>query len=95
MTATAADLGYRFLVWRNPAALEHGLAAPPDLLIVDLDHPAARDAVRKAASATRVVAIGRAVDDMAEAAVMALGAEVVVESDRILDRLGGLLPRRA
>ena len=85
--------GYRPLIWRNPAALDDGLAAGPYLVIVDLDYGEASSAIRLAADTARVVAIGRGVMGFTEAAMMALGAEEVVDSDRILDRLGALLPR--
>ena len=87
--------GYRQLIWRNPAALDTGLAAGPGVVIVDLGHPSAQPTIRKAAETARVVAIGTGVDDFTVAAMMALGAEEVIESDRILDRLGTLLPRLA
>lgn len=87
------SMGYRPLLWRNPAALEAGLAGMPRLVIVDLDHREADSAIRQSVDTARVVAIGKGIDDFAEAATMALGAEEVVDSDRILDRLGALLPR--
>ncbi len=85
--------GYRPLLWRNPAALEAGLAGMPRLVIVDLNHPGADAAIRRSADTARVVAIGKGIDDFVEAATLAIGAEEVVDSDRILDRLGALLPR--
>ena len=85
--------GYRPLLWRNPAALEAGLVGLPRLVIVDLDHPGADAAIRRSADTVRVVAIGMGIDDFVEAATLAIGAEEVVDSDRILDRLGALLPR--
>lgn len=87
------SMGYRPLLWRNPAALEAGLAGLPRLVIVDLDHPGADSAIRQSADTARVVAIGKGINDFTEAATMAIGAEEVVDSDRILDRLGALLPR--
>lgn len=87
------SMGYRALLWRNPAALEAGLAGMPRLVIVDLAHAGADPAIRRSADTARVVAIGKGIDDFVEAATLAIGAEEVVDSDRILDRLGALLPR--
>ena len=87
------SMGYRPLLWRNPAALDAGLAGLPRLVVVELDHPGADSAIRQFADKARVVAIGKEVNDFVEAATMALGAEEVVDSGRILDRLGALLPR--
>jgi hypothetical protein len=86
--------GYRALVWRNPAALGDGLDERPVLTIVALGHPAAHDAIRAVAQAgLQVVAVSGRVEDFTTAGIMALGATDVVESNRILDRLDGLLPR--
>ena len=94
ISAALAELGYQMLVWRNPAALDAGLAQPPSLVLVDLSHPSAHDAIRSSAAAgARAVAVGDRVDDLATAAVMALGAETALDLDRLLDRLPGLLPR--
>jgi hypothetical protein len=90
----AAALGYENLVWRNPAALEGGIESRPTLVLVDLSHPAAHDAIRTiSAAAIRVVAVGDSIDDLVIPGVMALGAEEVVALDRIVERLPGLLPR--
>ena len=88
-------LGYRPLVWRNPAALEEQLAAAaPRLVLVDLGHPSAEDAVRRlAAAGIRIIGCGTAVTDFTQAAIMALGAEEVVELDRIVQRPDAVLPR--
>lgn len=94
LAEAVADLGYELLVWRNPAALEDGLEKRPELVLVDVSHPNAHDAIRRAVSAgRRVVAVGNAVDDFAAAAVMALGAEGALELDGLVERLPGLLPR--
>lgn len=91
-----AERGLAMLVWRNPGALERGLEERPVVVVVDLDHPAANDAIRRTAAAgLTVIAFGTAIDDFASAATMALGAREVVESKRLLDRLPGLLPRPA
>ena len=88
------DLGYRPLLWRNPAALEEGLTTRPVLALVDLRHPTANDAIsRLRAGEVRVLALGDEVTDFAQAAMMALGAEEVVESDRIVELLDSRLPR--
>ena len=87
-------LGYNTVIWRNPASLEEGLTAHPVLAFVGLNHPTAEDAVRRlAAAGIRVIALGDSVTDLTEAAMMALGAEGAVESDRVIHRLDGLLPR--
>lgn len=89
-----ADLerrGYRCLVWRNPAAL--ATTERPVLVLVDLRHPTAHDAIRSLnADGTRVVAVSDRVDDFVMAGVMALGAEEVVELRHITGRLDRLLP---
>jgi hypothetical protein len=88
------NLGYRPLVWRNPAALDDGLGAMPVLVLVDLRHPTAEGAVRRlVAEGIRVIAIGEGVTDFTQAALMALGAEEAVELDRVVDLLGGRLPQ--
>jgi hypothetical protein len=94
IAAAVAGLGYQTLVWRNPAALEAGLKTRPSLVLVDLGHPTAHDAIRSIATAlVRVIAVGGMVDDFATAGVMALGAETAVQLDRVVERLPGLLPR--
>lgn len=98
LRGTLADrlrsLGYRPLIWRNPAALEDDLGANPLLTLVDLGHPTAEEALRRlVAEGSRVIAFGDGVTDFTQAAVMALGAEEVIESDRILELLDGSLPR--
>ncbi len=89
-----AGRGYRPLIWRNPAALAEGVAARPELVIVDLDHPRADEAIQSLVAASiRVIAVGAGVDDFSTTAMMALGAEDVVELDRLVDRVSRLLPR--
>ena len=88
------DLGYRPLLWRNPASLEEGLTTKPVLALVDLRHPTANDAIsRLKAGEVRVLAFGDDMTDFAQAATMALGAEEVMELDRVVDLLGSRLPR--
>ncbi len=88
--------GYRGLIWRNPAALAVAAEDRPQLVIVDLRHPTAHDAVRSlVASGIRVVAVADRVDDFAMAGVIALGAEEALELRRVVGRLDGLLPRLA
>lgn len=86
--------GYASLVWRNPGALADGISRKPTLVLVDLGHPNAEDAVRRLVEARiRVVAVGDRVDDFVTAGLMALGADDVVELDRVVHRLDDLLPR--
>lgn len=88
------SLGYQTSTWRNPAALEEGLAAIPALALVDLRHPTAEGALRRlVAEGIRVIAIGEGVTDFTQAATMALGAEEVIELDRVVDLLDSRLPR--
>jgi hypothetical protein len=94
VSSAVAERRYSVLLWRNPAALEEGIGKAPELVLVHLRHPSAHEAIRRlAASDIRVIAIGERVDDFMTAGVMALGAEDVVESDRIVDRLDDFLPR--
>lgn len=94
VVASLRERGYGALLWRNPAALAEGIGKRPKLVLVDLRHPDARDAVRRLVAAkVRVVAAGEGVDDFASAAVMALGAEEVVELDGLVERFDDLLPR--
>jgi hypothetical protein len=70
------------------------LGATPVLALVDLSHATAEDAIRRLAGAgIRVLAFGDGVTDFTQAAMMALGAEEVIESDRIVDLLQRRLPR--
>ena len=88
------SLGYQTSIWRNPAALEDGLAAIPALALVDLRHPTAEGALcRLVAEGIRVIACGEGVTDFMQAATMALGAEEVIELDRVVDLLPRRLPR--
>jgi len=92
--SAVADRGYLPLIWRNPAALADGIAGRPELVIVDLDHPRANEAIQSLAAASiRVIAVGASVDDFSTTAMMALGAEDVVELDRLVDSISRLLPR--
>ena len=86
--------GYGALVWRNPAALETAGALGPIMVIVDLRHPKAHEAIRRLArSGTRTVATAGYVDDLMIPGLLALGAEEVTELGGLVDRLDRLLPR--
>jgi hypothetical protein len=94
ISASLAGLGYEPLVWRNPAALASGVGRSPTLVLVDLAHPGAHEAIRVLVAAdVRVVAVGAHVDDLVAPGIMALGAQEVIQLDRLLDRLPDLLPR--
>lgn len=94
IAAAIGPLGYETLAWRNPAALDAGLPTRPALVLVDLDHPNAHDAIRAVADGgLRAIAVGEHVNDFATAAVMTLGAETAIDLDRLVERLPGLLPR--
>jgi hypothetical protein len=93
VAAAAQDRGYGTLVWRNPAALADEIGKKPTVVLVDLGHPSAHDAVRQlVAAGIRVVVVGDRIDDFATAGVLALGAEAAVDLDRLLDRIPSLLP---
>lgn len=88
--------GYRMLLWRNPAALAHATVDPPQLVLVDLQHPKAHDAIRAMkAAGIRVVAVTAQIDDLVMPGIMALGAEEVLELRRLASGLDRLLPRLA
>lgn len=92
--AAARAAGFELLVWRNPAAVAAGLErGAPDLAFVDLEHPAARDAIRRlAARGVRTIAFGPHVDEHALAAAGALGAHEVLPRSRFFKRLPDLFP---
>lgn len=93
VTSAVQDRGYASLVWRNPAALADGIGKKPTVVLVDLGHPSAHDAVRQLVAARiRVVAVGDRIDDFTTAGVLALGVEAAVDLDRLLDRIPSLLP---
>ena len=88
-----AERGYRALLWRNPAAVTND-AESPELAIIEAGHPAAHQALRDLeARGIRCIVVGRQVNDLAMPGFMALGAEEVIESRRLLTRLDDLLPR--
>ncbi len=95
--AVVLAAGYPLLVWRNPGALDAGMAGgKPVMVIVDLDHPTADAALRVLKeAAVPVVAVGRGIDDLAIARTRTLGAGEVLGRDRLPDRLGALLPHLA
>jgi len=88
--------GLGITLWRNPAAIERGLAAgPPILTAVDLDHPLASEAITSVADkGGRVVAFGSGVDDLQQTAMVALGAEAVVERDQLESAVRRMLPTK-
>ena len=86
--------GYSCPIWRNPAALAEGVSSGPILVFVDIRHPQAHAAIRIiAGEGIRTVVTGDYVDDLMTPGLMALGAEAVVNVDRVLSSLDGLLPR--
>lgn len=94
IVAAVAACGYQSVVWRNPAALEQVATLRPVLVLVDVRHAHAHDAVRiSAQEGARVVASGPDVNDLNAPGLMALGAEEVVDSAQLVARIGGLLPR--
>jgi hypothetical protein len=94
--SAVGSCGYRLVVWRNPAALERAGTVQPVLVLVDLRHPHAHDAIRTlVAKGIRVVATGPDVNDLTTPGLLALGAEETVNSVSIAARLGHLLPRLA
>ena len=88
--------GLGLVLWRNPGAIEHGLASvTPVVAFVDLAHGAADEVIRTLAAAdVRTVGFGAGVDDFAMARYGSLGADEVVERSQLFDRLGDYLPRR-
>jgi hypothetical protein len=91
----AAGLGFE--VWRNPGAVSAGLdRGSPAVVLVDLTHPAADDAIRSAAArGVKVVAFGPHVDDVAMARARSLGAADAIARSRFFRALPDLLPRLA
>jgi len=89
--------GLALEVWRNPAALEAGLAGPlPVVVLVDLTHPSADTAIREAAGAgIRTYAFGPHVDDIALGRARSLGATDAVARSRFFRTLPDLLPKLA
>ncbi len=89
--------GYELAVWRNPAALAAGLSGDlPAMALVDLQHPAADDAIRTlTARGVPTLAFGPHVDDFALSRAVALGAADALPRSRFFRRLPELLPERA
>ncbi len=86
--------GYRVLLWRNPAALEQATVERPVLVLVDLRHRNAHDAIRTlGGEGMRVVATSGYVDDLMRPGLLALGASEVMVLDDVVARLDSLLPR--
>ncbi len=92
---TAAAAGLSTVVWRNPGAVEQGLAtSDPIVAFLDLEHAAADDIVRMLAGAgVRTIAYGPHVDDIAMARARSLGARDVVPRSRLFRKLVDWLPR--
>lgn len=85
--------GYEFVAWRNPAAIEAGLeGTPPAVVLVDLTHAAALDAIRMCtAVGVRTIAFGPHVDDIGLARARSLGAADAVPRSRFFAKLGDYL----
>lgn len=92
---TAAAAGLSTAVWRNPGAVEQGLAtSDPIVALLDLEHGAADDIIRMLAGAgVRTIAYGPHVDDIAMARARSLGASDVVPRSRFFTKLVEWLPR--
>jgi hypothetical protein len=93
VAAASEAAGIELAVWRNPAAVEEGLAGPPPrIALVDLTHPAALDLIARIAGAgVPVVAYGPHVDAAALEAATAAGAGEALPRSRFFARLPRLL----
>jgi hypothetical protein len=89
--------GIELVWWRNPGAIERGLAGvTPIVGLVDIAHRAADEAIRTlSAAGVRTVGFGEGVDDFALARHGVLGADEVIERSRLIDRIGDYLPKQA
>lgn len=85
--------GYGFVAWRNPAAIEAGLeGTPPAVVLVDLTHASALDAIRTCTGeGVRTIAFGPHVDDVGLARARSLGAVDAVPRSRFFAKLGEYL----
>jgi hypothetical protein len=92
-----SSVGLHLDVWRNPGAIEAGLGdVLPVLVLVDLTHPAADEAIASASAAgVRTVAFGPHVDDVALVRAKSLGASDALARSRFFRRLPEMLPRQA
>lgn len=92
--SAAADAGHVLHIWRNPGAVESGLAGgAPAVVFLDLTHPSSAAILRTLAGAgVRVVAFGPHVDDHALAAARAAGAAEVLPRSKFFRRLPDLFP---
>lgn len=92
--SAAADAGHVLHVWRNPGAVESGLArGAPAVVFLDLTHPLSSEILRTlAAAGVRVVAFGPHVDDHSLAAARAAGAAEVLPRSKFFRRLPALFP---
>ncbi len=85
--------GYRSLIWRNPAALESGLVDSPVLVLVDLTHASAHEAItRLSGNGDRVVAVQDRANDLTIAGILALGADDVLDLARLVRDIDRVLP---
>jgi hypothetical protein len=91
--SVARAAGFDLAVWRNPAAIADGLAGtPPAVVLVDLTHAAADEAIRACTAAgVRTIAFGPHVDDVALARARSLGAMDAVARSRFFSRLEAYL----
>ncbi len=93
VTAAAEAAGTDLAVWRNPGAVEDGLAgSTPRIALVDLTHPAALEVIARIAGAgVKVVAYGPHVDGAALEAATEAGAAESLPRSRFFTRLPQLL----
>ena len=91
----AGSAGFAVEAWDSIDPVDAGNARPV-LVLVDVDHPAAHDAIRGLVRRGHEVAVfGSDVDDLTTAAVLALGARDVIERRRLEESLARSLPRQA
>lgn len=89
----AEAAGFEFAAWRNPGALAEGLEArTPAVVLVDLTHAAADDAIRACTAAgVRTIGFGPHVDDVAMGRARSLGAIDAVSRSRFFSKLDAYL----
>lgn len=96
LTTLVGERGYRSLIWRNPAALEKGVAARPVAAVVDLTHRNAQEAIsRLSAAGIRVIAVQDTANDLTMAGILALGADDVMDLGKLVRRIDRVLPQLA
>ena len=95
MVDTATGLGLSSVAWRNPGAVQAGLASTsPVVVFLDLEHAMADDILRMLVTEDhRVIAYGPHVDDVALARAGSLGASEVLPRSRLFKRLQDWMPR--